>query len=247
MNVTAVTEFDWICSSSWLGSFSVTIYMVGVMAAAFLFGIASDLWGRKKATLIGIIIEIAAGFMSAFSPSGPIFLLSRALLGFGSYGRNITGFIIALETVGTKYRAIIGVMTQLGWALGAVLLPLIAYYTQSYKKLILVTTIPELFWFLWMLFIIPESPRWLLSRRRFEEARAIMKNAARMNGKNLDQVNDQFNQIVANLKNEDATEPSNNSVFSDLWQSKQLIVYTLVFYLLWFTNAFGEFLFPSTR
>ena len=238
VNKTAVTEFNWVCHSSWIGSFSVTIYMAGIMAAGFVFGIASDLMGRKVCVLVAFVIEIAAGLLSALAPNEICFLVARGLLGFGCYGRNITGFLIAIETVGTKYRAIMGVAVQLGWATGTILLPPIAYYTQNYRTLILITTLPEIAWFIWMIFLIPESPRWLLNKRRYEEAKVIIINAARMNGKPLSEIEEKFEFLKINLRHEDESVPGNDSVFSDLWKSKKLIQYTLVFYFVWFTNAF---------
>lgn len=210
------------------------------MAAGFAFGIASDLMGRKICVLVAFVIEILAGLLSAFAPNEICFLVARGLLGFGCYGRNITGFLIAIETVGTKYRAVMGVAVQLGWATGTILLPPLAYYTQNYRTLMLVTTVPEILWLIWMIFIIPESPRWLLNKRRYDEAKLIIINAAKLNNKSMDEIEEKFESLKINLRAEDESVPGNDSVFSDLWKSKTLIIYTLVFYLVWFTNAFGK-------
>jgi MFS family permease len=221
--------------------------MLGIVFSALIFGHCSDKYGRKPSLLVAVIIEILSGFLSALSPSVNIFIFSRFLLAFGCYGRNLTGFLLAIESVGTKYRAAMGIAVQLGWATGYCLLPLMAYLINNFRHLLLSTTIPEIAWLIW-LYWIPESPRWLLTHDRNEEAKAIIIAAVKMNGLGVKgddkdlvkDVEEKFFALKENLdrEREAVTSNSRNQSFWDLWRSPLLILYSLIFYFTWFTNAF---------
>lgn len=62
---------------------------------------------------------------------------------------------------------------------------LLAYFFRHFVHLILAYTIvtSSLLLFFW---IIPESPRWLLTKKRYPEALAILKRIAKSNGKSAD-------------------------------------------------------------
>lgn len=75
-------------------------------------------------------------------------------------------------------------MTCVFYTLGLILLSGITYLLRDWRSLALATSVPFLFYYLYW-FVLPESPRWLLMRERFEEANNILKDIARVNGKEL--------------------------------------------------------------
>lgn len=85
-----------------------------------------------------------------------------------------------LEVTGSVYRNLIGNGIQLGWALGYITIPLLAYFIPDYKSLQLVSILPEVVLFAWFN-AIPESPRWLLTRGRTSEVVATLRTAALIN------------------------------------------------------------------
>lgn len=58
----------------------------------------------------------------------------------------------------------------------------ITYLIRNWVYLSLATSVPFLLYFLYW-FVLPESPRWLLTKGRFEEASRILEQLARVNGK----------------------------------------------------------------
>lgn len=61
------------------------------------------------------------------------------------------------------------------------LLSVVTYLERDWVKLSYYTSVPFYSYFIY-LFIMPESPRWLLMRGRLEEALKILENMAQVNG-----------------------------------------------------------------
>lgn len=61
-------------------------------------------------------------------------------------------------------------------------LALVTVYVRDWFVLSLVTSVPFLLYFLYI-FIMPESPRWLLAKGKLEDALKVLETMARVNGK----------------------------------------------------------------
>jgi len=85
-----------------------------------------------------------------------------------------------LEIVGPEYREVIGVSVQLGWAAGYLSLPGVAYVLRDFRRLLLCCAALQ-FAQLVLYFALSESPRWLLANDRFDQARKLLKHAAKVN------------------------------------------------------------------
>lgn len=109
----------------------------------------------------------------------------------------------ALELVGENYRSFVTVMTCTFYTTGIMLLSLITYMERDWVKLSLYTSVPFTLYFLYI-FIMPESPRWLLMRGRLEEALKVLENMAKINGRKLP------NKIKTNLEAKIAQKKDSN-------------------------------------
>lgn len=92
----------------------------------------------------------------------------------------------ALELVGPNYRSFVTVMTCTFYTCGIMMLAGVTYMIRDWVQLSYYTSMPFLVYFLY-LFVMPESPRWLLMRGRLEEALTILKEMARVNEKQFPQ------------------------------------------------------------
>lgn len=68
------------------------------------------------------------------------------------------------------------------YTFGLMLLSGVTYLIRDWKYLSLATSIPFLLYFLYW-FVLPESPRWLLTKGKFEEASRILEKLAKVNKK----------------------------------------------------------------
>lgn len=68
------------------------------------------------------------------------------------------------------------------WSVGIMLLPAIASYWSSWTYLYMAISYPTII-LIFLYPLIPNSPRWLIQRGRVQEAKEVLLNAARINGK----------------------------------------------------------------
>jgi OCT family organic cation transporter-like MFS transporter 4/5 len=125
-------------------------------------------------------------FSGAFVNSPEAFAFFRFLTGFSVKGLYMMAFILAVESVGPKFAAFIGIATNIPFAIGELILGLEAYFIRDWRTLQILVHAPVLFLIL-LWFVLPESPRWLIAAGRIKEAEIILKSAAKVNKKTIPQ------------------------------------------------------------
>lgn len=174
-----------VCEDSMLKSHSVLLFFTGVMIGVISLGNLSDLIGRRTVMAYSILLQGVAGIASAWATNYYIFCILRFLTGIGCSGSYIPTFILATEMVGLKYRTAVGIVEQAFFSMGFIVLCGLAYVIHDWRILMTVISIPSFIFSASYFLIIPESPRWLISAGRDEEADVILKRMARMNKKEL--------------------------------------------------------------
>ncbi len=121
------------------------------------------------------------------------------------------------------------------WAVGYSVLPVITYYVRDWYNLQLLASAPLPF-FLIAYFFLPECPRWLLTKGRFDEANAIMEKAARINGKNFEAVNNLTEAAEKETEAENVLQKQ--ATLIDLFRTPNLRRNSLISMFNWFTVVF---------
>ncbi|XP_046345229.1 organic cation transporter protein-like [Haliotis rufescens] len=181
---TVITQFDMVCDHASFRSHLNMVGFGGMLAGAVVFGIITDIVGRKLTLLASGVIQMVFGISLAFSPNFIAFAVFRFFTGVAAMSTFMIAFVIGLELVGPSKRTIAGVAIQFFWCFGLFVLALVAYLIRHWKYLQITMSIPSLF-FIGYWWLIPESPRWLLSRGRVDEAEIILNKLARANGRSL--------------------------------------------------------------
>lgn len=88
------------------------------------------------------------------------------------------------ELVGPDYRVAVGAALKTCFALGQMMLGLIAWWVPHWRNLTLTLYIPQFLTIVYF-WIIGESARWYMSKGRFKESEALLKKIAKVNGRNL--------------------------------------------------------------
>nr|XP_021324940.1 solute carrier family 22 member 4 isoform X2 [Danio rerio] len=178
---TIVSEWDLVCDSEWrVPLASSTLYM-GYLLGSIVSGQLSDRFGRKKVLFGSLAAEALLMFAQSFSPSWLIFCVLYFFIGAFQISLYITAFVLGNEVLSGSLRVL---FTTLGaflhYCVGYMLLPWVAFAIRHWRTLLRVLSgLTVVYIPLWWL--IPESPRWLLSQGHVQESEAILRDAARKN------------------------------------------------------------------
>ncbi|OAK94160.1 general substrate transporter [Phaeosphaeriaceae sp. SRC1lsM3a] len=201
----------------------------------------ADYLGRRHGTAIGCLLVILGSIIQALparSNPEPMFLAGRFLMGMGSNISNATCPLLITEISHPRHRGRVTTVYNTLWYLGAIL----AAWT-TYGTLIHITS--DLSWRLPVglqcampgiqllsIYLLPESPRWLVSRNKHSKAKAMLIKY-HGNGVETDFVKWEYNEISQTLEAEKAASAS--SGWHELVRTKGnrkrclLIILTAVF------------------
>ncbi|XP_076371526.1 carcinine transporter-like isoform X1 [Tachypleus tridentatus] len=189
---TASTKWDLVCDKDHFPNLIFTLFSAGGAAATPVYGAISDRIGRKLTFYICVAVTVVSGVISMVVSNFTIFAVLRLVNGSLNPTIYQTSYIILVEVSGIEKRTRILALLCISWTLGLCILPLLAFLCRNWRIFGLVTTCSLIpFFFFWR--ILPESPRWLISVGRYNEAVVILKEIAATNG------NSEPNDLVARL------------------------------------------------
>ncbi|XP_053157191.1 organic cation/carnitine transporter 2-like [Hemicordylus capensis] len=233
---TIVTEWDLVCDNDWKSPLTTSLFFVGVLFGSFISGQLSDKFGRKNILFVTMGIQTGFGFLQVFSASWEMFSFLFLIVGLGQISNYVAAFVLGTEILGKSIRIIyctLGVC--IFYAFGYMLLPLCAYFIRGWRMLLLALTAPGLLYIpLW--WFIPESPRWLLSQGRIQEAEAIIRKAAEKNGITAPDVI--FDPIELHDLNSEDQQTHN---ILDLVRTRNIRSVTIMCVILWMVISIGYF------
>ncbi|CAH0731288.1 unnamed protein product, partial [Brenthis ino] len=216
---TIISEWDLVCGRSWLTSFTQMVLQFGILLGSILFGFLSDRYGRKNAFLVSITTLIIFGFAISFAPDYITFTVLRFFQGVATAGTMVISFVMVMEGIGPKYREICGCLFQIPFIIGHMTIPLFAYFFRDWNHYSLALAIPPLI-YLGYFFVLAESPRWLITMGKVEEATKIVKRAAEMNGLPTEKVEETLKKMSEDIQSQSTNSKPN---YADLFQSALLL------------------------
>ncbi|XP_054616861.1 solute carrier family 22 member 2 isoform X2 [Dunckerocampus dactyliophorus] len=223
-----VTEFDLVCSDAWLMDMFQAMLNIGFLLGSIAIGYLADRFGRKLSFLMSNVFNGIAGILVAVAPDYVSMLIFRMLFGFGVKGGWMAGYVLITEIVGVEYRRTVGVVYQMFFSVGLLVLPLLAYFITDWRWLQVVITVPY-FLYVFYYWFIPESPRWLLSQNRKSQAVEITEAMAKENHRTL-------SKNIETLRDDNA-DPSATASFMDLIRTPNMRKHTFILSYNWFTSA----------
>ncbi|KAE8614501.1 hypothetical protein XENTR_v10008191 [Xenopus tropicalis] len=233
---TIVTEWNLVCENDWKGPLTTSLFFVGVLIGSFVSGQMSDRFGRKKVLFATMAVQTGFSIIQVFSVNWEMFTALFIIVGMGQISNYVAAFILGAEILDKSVRIIFSTLgVCIFYAIGYMLLPLFAYFIRDWRTLLLALTIPGLFCIpLW--WIIPESPRWLISQGRFQEAEDIIRKAAKKNG--ITPPDSIFN-FTELQEQKELTHKSHT--FLDLLKTRNIRIITFLSILLWMIISVGYF------
>lgn len=196
----------WYVGSALLGS------ILGVMCA----GVLSDNYGRKNTLIASSILFTASAAGCAYSGSFEALIVYRLIGGVGTGLVSIVSPLYISEVSIAKYRGRLVTLYQLAITVGFLGAYLVNYGLLSLSASITESSSPIVYWmfnqeiwrgmlgvevvpamvFIFILFFIPESPRWLLLKQRSDKARHFLLKILR-DVKTVDEEVDSICQIIS--------------------------------------------------
>ncbi|KAG0710266.1 Organic cation transporter 1 [Chionoecetes opilio] len=105
----------------------------------------------------------------------------RFLQGIAFETNYLMPFIIFMEVIPPKRRALAVMVSFIPWTFGMCSTALVAYLIPHWRYLIVISLLPSMFGFLYWR-VLPDSPRWLLARGRTQETADILLQISVSNG-----------------------------------------------------------------
>ena len=205
---------------------------VGMFIGAIFAGALADKIGRKKVIVGCMAIWGCAGFALVFSQSVEYLFTMRFILGLGLGAQFPVALTMLSELVSKKQRAffmtLYQLMTPIGFTVAGFLTVLILPHFD-WRGVYLAEALPALF-IIGIILVVPESPRWLETQGRIEEADAICSRF----------------EYYAEHANKELPEPEHVNVvmekgkYRDLFQPKYIGLVVLCFFI-WFISMFSDY------
>ncbi|MGA9658893.1 MAG: MFS transporter, partial [Asticcacaulis sp.] len=163
----------------------------GVIFALLVTGYVCDALGRKNALLIIAFLYLGSCMAATFAPSFHTLVAARFIGGLAFSSLSVAAMYIG-EVAPPHARGKLVAVNQLNIVVGllaayfvnyllvklsAMDLPIVhslGIQTHLWRWMLGMQIVPSFIWFL-LLFLVPESPRWLLLRGRTEEAKVVIK------------------------------------------------------------------------
>ncbi|XP_044761383.1 synaptic vesicle glycoprotein 2B-like [Coccinella septempunctata] len=171
------------------------VTFAGTVVSAFIWGFLFDTFGRRKLLIIGFFLDGLTVILSAVSQD-IIFLMITKFLGgiivIGPFAA-LTPYLSELHVA--KYRSRIPLVMGACFAIGGIYLPFIAslilplnfeqvlaenFVLHSWSLFLFVNAIPSLLGAL-LLYYLPESPKFLMSVGKHEEALEVFRRIYSLN------------------------------------------------------------------
>lgn len=227
-----VTEWNLVCQDQWKVPFASSTLFVGYLLGSLVSGQLSDRFGRKKVVFMSLAAQSVAVLLQSFSTSWRMFCIMFLFIGASQISLYISAFVLGTELLSKTMRVIFATLGAfLFYGIGYMTLPWIAYGIREWRMLLAVLSMTSvvnipLWWF------IPESPRWLITQGRIEEAEAILKDAARRN---------KVQAPAVIFKETESIRPNRRYTMLDVIKSQKIRCITLMCLIQWMAINIGYF------
>lgn len=160
--------------------FAVASALIGTIIGAFTAGAPAEKHGRVKILFVLALLYVISSIGSAVAGSLVTFVLFRFVGGLAIGGASVVSPLYIAEIAPAEQRGRLVAVNQLNVVAGILLAYLSNYLIaqsvggeSAWRWMLGVVAVPSVLFFA-LLFFIPESPRWLVSKGRVDEARRVL-------------------------------------------------------------------------
>ncbi|MBB3937023.1 MFS transporter [Aureimonas phyllosphaerae] len=217
-----------------------TLFFVGMLIGAFVFGRLADRIGRRNCLMITVLIDAAFGIASAFAPDFGWLLALRFLTGIGVGGTLPVDYTMMAEFLPSHRRGRWLVLLESFWAVGTIVLAIVALYAgsqggEAWRTIFFCTGVPAVIGIALRLFV-PESPLYLNKVGRSDEAKRVLERMAKTNGST---------RTIGDLRPETMEKKSIAALFDSVLRRRTVVL--LIAWTLVSISYYGIFVYLPVR
>ena len=168
--------------------FEVASMLLGCALGAFTAGRLGDLWGRRTVLIISSVMFLVSALGAGFATTSAVFIAARVLGGFAVGAASVMSPAYIAEVASARYRGRLATVQQIAIISGLFCAFLSNYVLaraaggstgalwlgqEAWRWMFWMMAIPSVL-FLLLLLTIPESPRFLVAKKRKDEALAVL-------------------------------------------------------------------------
>ncbi|KAL7928429.1 general substrate transporter [Trichoderma chlorosporum] len=195
----------------------------GIIAAAYSLGailslpfipMVNDKFGRRWSIVGGSVIMIIGALIQGFSQHVAMYIVARIVLGFGIPTCIVSGSSLIGELSYPKERAVLTSLFNVSYFIGQIVAAGITFGTNSipsnwgWRIPSLLQMCPSVLQLIFV-FMLPESPRWLVTKGRSAEANEILVKYHAEGDENSEFVRAEMAQIQATIELETQSSKKN--------------------------------------
>ncbi|XP_061372779.1 monosaccharide-sensing protein 2-like isoform X1 [Gastrolobium bilobum] len=157
----------------------VAMSLIGATVITTCSGPISDWLGRRPMLIISSVLYFLGGLVMLWSPNVYVLCIGRLLDGFG-IGLAVTLVPVYIsETAPSDIRGSLNTLPQFSGSGGMFLSYCMVFgmsltTSPSWKLMLGILSIPSLIYFVLTIFVLPESPRWLVSKGKMLQAKKVL-------------------------------------------------------------------------
>ena len=219
---------------SWLG-FTVASALVGTIIGSILASRPADAWGRKKTLAVLAVFYLVSAVGCGFAWNWYSLLSFRLLGGVAVGGASVVGPMYIAEISPARLRGRLVAVMQFNIVLGISLAFLSNYVIAwvnhgptAWRWMFGIQAFPSAAFFV-LLFLTPDTPRWLVARGRLDEARSVLSTLGTDSGS----VDQEIQEIQSSL------EAPRQGEEESLWQRRYKIPISLAVAIAMFNQLSG--------
>jgi len=213
--------------------FVVSSALIGCIIGASYSGKLGDKFGRKKVLLMVSVLFGISAIGSGLANSIPTFIAYRILGGLAVGGASVLAPMYIAEVSPAHLRGRMVSLNQLTIVIGISMAYFSNYFLlaigeNAWRWMFAAEAVPSLLFF-FALFIVPESPRWLVARNEDSKAHAVLRRVA-----GTDFADSELSEIKASLSGNEK-----RGTLKDLFKKKYSFILFLGIFLAVFQQWSG--------
>lgn len=234
-NQTIIQDFDLVCDRQILVQTATSSYFFGLMLGCFIAGPINNFLGRRFSILISCFMMFFFGICAGLSQSITYYMLSRFFIGVGFNFYVISGFNYVMEFVNSNNRTILNLFWGITFSIGVSLLAPLAVYLKSWRHLQIGVSFLIFPVLIILLFILPESWKFLMGNNRIEECMQVIQKFA--DPQDVSKIEQNIKILCRNnFKQQEVIQPSFVQNAAKLFKYQDLNLVTFSLALCWFAN-----------